>query len=260
MNLLKSLWVWLSSITFVLLAFPVAVILWLLSLAFDRKRLMNNRWMIIQGIVLTKMSPFWKVITDGREKIDQKQAYVIVPNHQSLLDIVFFNMLHHRLRWVSKSEIFRLPVVGWEMRMVRYIELIRGNKASVIRMMEKCSESLQDGISVVIFPEGTRSLSGQIGKFKTGAFQLAIRNDKPLLPVLIDGAGAIMPKKGGIIFRNKRLVRLRVLDPIFPGQFGTGDPEELAARVEKLMIEAMEQLREETGRGRGRGRDRKRTG
>jgi 1-acyl-sn-glycerol-3-phosphate acyltransferase len=91
---------------------PVAVILWLLALAFDSRRLMNNRWMVIQGIVLTKMSPFWKVIVDGREKIDQKQAYIIIPNHQSLLDIVFFNMLRHRLRWVSKAEIFRVPVVG----------------------------------------------------------------------------------------------------------------------------------------------------
>ena len=83
MNVIKSLWVWISSITFILLAFPVALILWLLALAFDSRRLMNNRWMVIQGIVLTKMSPFWKVIVDGREKLDQKQAYVIIPNHAS---------------------------------------------------------------------------------------------------------------------------------------------------------------------------------
>lgn len=246
MNILKSLWVWLSSITFVLLAFPVALILWLLALAFDRRRLMNNRWMVIQGIVLTKMSPFWKIIVDGREKLDQKQAYIIIPNHQSLLDIVFFNMLRHRLRWVSKIEIFRVPLVGWEMKMVKYIELIRGNKASVVKMMEKCVESLQDGISVVIFPEGTRSLTGAIGKFKTGAFQLAVKTDKPLLPVLIDGTGEIMPKKGGFIFRNRRIVRIRVLDPIFPGQFGTGDPDELASRVQTMMVTSMDQLRSET--------------
>ncbi|MCU0459711.1 MAG: 1-acyl-sn-glycerol-3-phosphate acyltransferase [Bacteroidales bacterium] len=245
MNILKSLWVWLSSITFVLLAFPVALLLWLLALAFDRRRLMNNRWMVIQGIVLTKMSPFWKVIVDGREKLDQKQAYIIIPNHQSLLDIVFFNMLRHRLRWVSKIEIFRVPLVGWEMKMVKYIELIRGNKASVVKMMEKCVESLQDGISVVIFPEGTRSLTGTIGKFKTGAFQLAVKTDKPLLPVLIDGTGEILPKKGGIIFRSRRIVRIRVLDPIFPGQFGTGDPDELASRVQAMMVTAMDQLRSE---------------
>jgi 1-acyl-sn-glycerol-3-phosphate acyltransferase len=228
-----------------MLAFPVALLLWLISLLFDERRLMNNRWMVIQGIVLTRMSPFWKVITEGREKIDQNQAYVIVPNHQSLLDIVFFNMLRHRLRWVSKVEIFKVPLVGWEMRMVKYIELVRGNKSSVIKMMEECVRSLRDGISVVIFPEGTRSLTGAIGKFKTGAFQIAIKTDKPLLPVLIDGTGEIMPKKGGVIFRSRRVVRIRVLDPIFPGQFGTGNPEELAARVQALMVNAMDQLRSE---------------
>lgn len=246
MNIIKSLWVWFSSILFVILAFPVALILWLLSLAFDRRRLMNNRWMVIQGIVVTKMSPFWKVITEGREKIDQNQAYVIVPTHQSMLDIVFFNMLRHRLRWVSKIEVFRVPLLGWEMRMVKYIELVRGNKSSVIKMMEQCVESLQDGISVVIFPEGTRSLTGAIGKFKTGAFQLAVRTDKPLLPVLIDGTGEILPKKG-IIFGSRRIVRIRVLDPIFPGQFGTGDPEELATRVRSLMVTAMDEMRSEPG-------------
>lgn len=245
MNVIKSVWVWLSSVVFIILAFPVALFLWLISLPFDDRRLMNNRWMVIQGIVLTRMSPFWKVITEGREKIDQNQAYVIVPNHQSLLDIVFFNMLRHRLRWVSKVEIFKVPLVGWEMRMVKYIELIRGNKASVIKMMDECVQSLREGVSIVIFPEGTRSLTGAIGKFKTGAFQIAIKTDKPLLPVLIDGTGEIMPKKGGVIFRNRRVVRIRVLDPIFPGQFGTGNPEELAARVQSMMVTAMDQLRSE---------------
>ncbi len=242
MDEIKSLWVWVSSLIFVMIGFPVALLLWLLSLPFDRRRLMNNRWMVIQGIILTKMNFFWKVIVEGKEKIDQKQAYVIVPNHQSMLDIVIFNMLHHRLRWISKIEVFKIPVLGWEMRMVKYIELERGNKHSVVRMMEKCISSLREGISIVIFPEGTRSLTGAIGRFKTGAFQLALKTDKPLLPVLIDGTGDVLPKNG-LTFRINKVIRIKVLDPIFPGQFGTGDPEELAARVNSLMREAMDELR-----------------
>lgn len=244
MNVIKSAWVWVSSLTFVLLCFPISVFLWLVSLPLDPLRRLNNRWMIFQGIVLTKMSPFWKVIVEGREKIDHKQPYVIVPNHQSMLDIVFFNMLYHRLRWVSKIEIFKVPILGWEMKMVKYIELERGNKHSVVKMMESCVSSLREGISIVIFPEGTRSLTGAIGRFKTGAFQLAVKTDKPLLPVLIDGTGDILPKNG-FIFRSRRVVRIRVLDPIFPGQFNTGDPEELAVRIQSLMVKAMEDLRGE---------------
>jgi len=246
MNVIKSVWVWVSSITFVLLGFPVSLLLWLISLLFDHKRRMNNRWMVIQGVVLTKMSPFWKVTAEGREKIDNRQPYVIVPNHQSMLDIVFFNMLYHRLRWVSKIEVFKVPVLGWEMKMVKYIPLERGNKHSVVKMMDLCVTSLRDGISVVIFPEGTRSLTGAIGKFKTGAFQLAVKTDKPILPVLIDGTGDILPKHG-FIFRNRRNVRIRVLDPVFPGQFGTGDPEELASMIQSVMVKAMEEMRNEPG-------------
>lgn len=242
MDKIKSLWVWVSSLIFVMIGFPVALFLWLLSLPFDRRRLMNNRWMVIQGIALTKMNFFWKVIVEGKEKIDQKQAYVIVPNHQSMLDIVIFNMLKHRLRWVSKIEVFRIPVLGWEMRMVKYIELERGNKHSVARMMEKCISTLRDGISIVIFPEGTRSLTGAIGRFKTGAFQLALKTDRPLLPVLIDGTGDVLPKNG-LTFRINKVIRIKVLDPILPGQFGTGGPEELAARVHALMTESMNELR-----------------
>ncbi|MCI0523005.1 MAG: 1-acyl-sn-glycerol-3-phosphate acyltransferase [Bacteroidales bacterium] len=242
MDKIKSLWVWVSSLIFVMIGFPVALFLWILSLPFDRRRLMNNRWMVIQGIILTRMNFFWKVIVEGKEKIDQKQAYVIVPNHQSMLDIVIFNMLHHRLRWISKIEVFKIPVLGWEMRMVKYIELERGNKHSVVRMMERCISSLREGISIVIFPEGTRSLTGAIGRFKTGAFQLAIKTDKPILPVLIDGTGDVLPKNG-LTFRINKVIRIKVLDPIFPGQFGTGDPEELAARVHSLMKEAMDELR-----------------
>lgn len=242
MDAIKSMWVWVSSLLFVLIGFPVAVFLWLLSLPFDRRRLMNNRWMVIQGIILTKMNPFWKVITEGKEKIDHKQAYIIVPNHQSMLDIVVFNMLHHRLRWISKIEVFKIPVLGWEMKMVKYIELERGNKHSVAKMMDKCISSLREGISIVLFPEGTRSLTGAIGRYKTGAFQLAIKTDKPLLPVLIDGTGDILPKHG-FVFRHRQTIRIKVLDPIFPGQFGTGDPEELAVRVHSLMVKAMDELR-----------------
>jgi 1-acyl-sn-glycerol-3-phosphate acyltransferase len=239
---LKSIWVWLSSGIFVLLAFPVSVFLWFLSLLFDRRRLMNNRWMVFQGIVLTKMNPIWKVTVEGREKIDQKQAYVIVPNHQSMLDIVLFNMLHHKLRWVSKIEIFGVPVVGWEMKMTKYIELERGSRHSVAKMMDKCAASLRDGISVVIFPEGTRSLNGKIGRFKSGAFQLAVKTDKPLLPVLIDGTGNVLPKKG-YIFHRRMDVKLKVLDPIFPSHFDTGDPEALAEKVQALLVEAMDEHR-----------------
>ena len=242
MDIIRSVWIWFSGITFILLAFPVSLLLWLTSLLYDRKRLMNNRWMVFQGLVLIKMNPMWKVIAEGRDRIDRKQEYIIISNHQSILDIVVFNIIRHRLRWVSKIEVFKVPLLGWSMRMTKYIALERGNKHSVARMMEECVESLNDRVSVVIFPEGTRSLTGKIGKFKSGAFQLALKTGKPILPVVLDGTGDILPKKG-MIFRNRRIVRVRVLDPVFPSDFGTDDPEVLAERMHKLMTAQLDDLR-----------------
>jgi len=242
MNIIKSIWVWFASIIFILLAFPITVLLWLLSLLFDPRRIMNNHWMLFQGIVLTYMNPIWKVTIEGREKINNKQTYVIVSNHQSMLDIVIFCVLRHPLRWVSKMEVFKVPLLGWSMKMVKYIGLERGNKHSVISMMDKCNTSLKEGVSIVLFPEGTRSRTGEIGKFKSGAFQLAIKNDKPILPVILDGTGDILPKKG-LVFQSRRKVRIKVLDPVFPGQFGTCDPDELAAKMQKIMTEAHLEMR-----------------
>lgn len=242
MNVIRSIWVWFASVTFILLAFPVALFLWLISLLFDHKRLMNNTWMVCQGLVLIKMNPIWKVSVEGRKKINQKQEYVIISNHQSILDIVVFNIVRHRLRWVSKIEVFKVPVLGWEMRMAKYIGLERGNKHSVAKMMDDCVDSLKEGVSVVLFPEGTRSLTGKIGKYKTGAFQLALKTGRPILPVVLDGTGDILPKQG-IIFKNRRHVKLRVLDPLFPQDFGTTDPEVLAERFQKIMSDSLDDLR-----------------
>ena len=203
---------------------------------------MNNRWMIFQGIVLTYMNPVWKVKVEGREKIDHKQTYVIISNHQSILDIVIFNTLHKTLRWVSKAEVFKVPLVGLEMKMVKYISIERGNKHSVAKMMEECTASLKEGVSIVLFPEGTRSLTGEIGRFKTGAFQLALKTGRPILPVILDGTGDVLPKKG-IIFHERRAVRVRALDPVFPDGFGTEKAEELAEKLRTVMSEALEDVR-----------------
>lgn len=192
--------------------------------------------------MLTYLNPIWRIKVQDREKINPKQTYVIISNHQSILDIVVFNRLRKTLRWVSKIEVFKVPVLGWSMKMTKYIPIERGNKHSVARMMDQCVSSLNDEVSIVIFPEGTRSLTGKIGKFKSGAFQLAIKTGRPILPVVLDGTGDILPKKG-ILFHERRDVRIKVLDPVFPDDFGTQLPEELADRMQKEMSEALNKLR-----------------
>jgi 1-acyl-sn-glycerol-3-phosphate acyltransferase len=109
-------------------------------------------------------------------------------------------------------------------------------------MLAKSFNCLKKGTSIMIFPEGTRSLNNEIGFFKRGAFQLALQANVPVLPVLIDGTGGILPKHG-LIFRGGHRIRIRVLDPVDPADFGTDIPEELALKFSTLMCSALQELR-----------------
>ena len=106
-----------------------------------------------------------------------------------------------------------LPVLGWYLRMAGYITVNRGNEESKAEMLERSYQCLKQGISIMIFPEGTRSVDGEIGFFKRGAFQLAIQAGVPILPVVIDGTTGILPKHG-LKFRSGYHVRIKVLDPV----------------------------------------------
>jgi 1-acyl-sn-glycerol-3-phosphate acyltransferase len=109
-------------------------------------------------------------------------------------------------------------------------------------MLEKSYNCLKGGTSIMIFPEGTRSPDKEIGRFKRGAFLLAIQAGVPILPVLIDGTGKVIPKKG-LIFRSGNQIRMKVLDPVPPDSFHTNNPEELAGKLSSLMTSELKKLR-----------------
>jgi 1-acyl-sn-glycerol-3-phosphate acyltransferase len=244
MGLLKSFFVWLLILSFSLMLFPVSCIIWLLLYPFDRESAVIHWWLVIQGCLLVKLIPIWKTSVEGREKGIGMGPFIIISNHQSILDILIMNCLRYRFRWISKIENYRVPILGWYMRMAKYIVVDRGNKESKAEMMEKSAESLRKGISIMMFPEGTRSPDREIAPFKLGAFQLALMADKSILPVIVDGTGGILPKHG-LIFSGGNILKIRILDPVHPGKFGTGDPEELASRFRNLMADELKKMREE---------------
>jgi len=145
-------------------------------------------------------------------------------------------------KWISKIENTKVPFVGWYLKMADYIVVNRGDKESKERMIEESFKCLKDGTSIMLFPEGTRSTDNQIGFFKRGAFQLAISAGVPVLPILIDGTGGVLPKHG-LIFGGFHNITIRVLDPVLPGAFGTTDCDQLAARFQMMMTDAMKELR-----------------
>lgn len=224
------------------LLFPLTFLIWVLVFPFDRNRDVVHWLLTYQSYLLSRLMPIWKLSVEGRMKADKGSTYVIISNHQSILDILFLNSLRFRYKWISKIENIKLPVLGWYLRMAGYITVNRGNEESKAEMFEKSLISLNNGISIMIFPEGTRSPDKEIGFFKRGAFQLALQAGVPILPVLIDGTGDILPKHG-LIFGSGHQIKIKVLDPVRPDSFHGDTPEELALKLHSSLRAELEKMR-----------------
>jgi 1-acyl-sn-glycerol-3-phosphate acyltransferase len=162
----------------------------------------------------------------------------MVANHQSLLDILVLFRLFKHFKWVSKIENFRVICVGWNMSLNRYIKLRRGDKESVEQMMHACEQTLAEGSSVMIFPEGTRSEDGNLRPFKHGAFTLAKRCHAPLLPIVVQGSSQALPKRG-FVLQGRHHIYVRVLDEIPPSEFANTPVEDLVADVRGRIANAL---------------------
>jgi 1-acyl-sn-glycerol-3-phosphate acyltransferase len=133
-------------------------------------------------------------------------------------------------KWVSKVENFRIPFIGWNMSLNRYIKLKRGDRSSVVRMMAECEKTLARGSSIMMFPEGTRSPDGRLRAFKPGAFELAAKVGCPVQPLVIQGTADALPKRG-FVLKGRHPIRVTVLDPIPPESFAGLSVEELTEMV-----------------------------
>jgi 1-acyl-sn-glycerol-3-phosphate acyltransferase len=248
MDILKSIIVWLIGVSFVAVTFILSFIAWLITMPFDRNRSVIHWMLTWESIVLSHIIPIWKINIEGREKALKGTTYVIISNHQSMLDILLLNCLRYKFRWISKIENMKVPFIGWYLRMADYIVVNRGDEDSKNEMLEKSLNKLKNGVSIMMFPEGTRSLNNEIGFFKRGAFQLALQANVALLPVLIDGTGGILPKHG-LIFGTGHKIRIKVLDPILPETFNTDTPEDLAMKVSIFMSSELNVMRKSQNKG-----------
>jgi 1-acyl-sn-glycerol-3-phosphate acyltransferase len=244
MYILKSITVWVIGICFLVVTFPLTLIIWLLVFPFDREKKIIHWLLMYESLILSFLIPIWKIKIEGHDKAVKGTTYVIISNHQSILDILIINCLRYKFKWISKIENFKVPIIGWYLRMADYIIVDRENEDSKIEMLDRSYKCLIKGISLMIFPEGTRSLNNEIGFFKRGAFQLAQQANVPILPILIDGTGGILPKHG-LIFGTGHKIRIRVLDPILPDSFNSDTPEALAMKTSSFMRSCFDELKSE---------------
>ncbi len=229
----------LTSIVF----FLIALIIRGITGPFDRKLKILQQFTCFWGALYTWIIPAWRIHIEGREKIRRNATYVAVSNHQSLLDIlVLFNLFFH-FKFVSKIEIFKIPLIGWNMYLNRYIRLVRGDRESVAQMMADAEKSLAEGNTILMFPEGTRSPDGHIKAFKPGAFILAKKMDVPILPIVISGTNKALPKYS-FNFHGSYDIQVRVLDEIPPEAFEKLTVEEFSDKVRQTMIEELDQIQQ----------------
>ena len=142
------------------------------------------------------MTPM-RVRVRGRELLDPNQSYVLVCNHQSHFDVfVLYGWLGVDFKWVMKAELRRVPVLGGACARLGHVFIDRSNHAAAVATLEAAKDRIRDGTSVLFFPEGTRSRSGELGAFKKGAFRMALDLGLPILPMAIRGTRDVLPARG----------------------------------------------------------------
>jgi 1-acyl-sn-glycerol-3-phosphate acyltransferase len=236
----RSLLLWAGFATITLVAVPPMVIGFPLVLV-DPKRAISDAYLRTIGRALMRLNPRWSVEVEGREHLEHGGPFVIVVNHQSLADLLVMSFLHHPTKYLGKAAVFDVPVFGWALRIAGEVPVERGNRQSGSQALWQLRRWLAKGVSVCLFPEGTRSEDGSIARFKLGAFNLAIQTHCPVVPVVLAGARDFLPKHS-ILFEREARIRLRVLPPVSTLGLSGGDAQRLADDVRAEMQRALGEL------------------
>jgi 1-acyl-sn-glycerol-3-phosphate acyltransferase len=209
--------------------FLVAVLIRLVTFPFDRRRVLQHLWSCVWAQFYVWTNPLWRNRVIGREKVPWTGAAMFVANHASFIDITVLYALYRPFKWVAKAELMRTPFVGWNMRLNDYVPVRRGDRESIVQMMNDCRRHLAAGSPLMIFPEGTRSTTGEMGPFKDGAFKLAREAGCPVFPIAVRGTAESIPKHG-IVMRKRMDAVVQVLDPLDSREFATNEALREAAR------------------------------
>ena len=239
-----SIWTWLVLSVALILWLPLMALLFVVTAPFDRSRYVVGRFFRFIGLVTARANPLWHFRVSGETGIDSRRPYVVVANHESFVDILLLACLPWEMKWLSKAELFRLPVLGWEMRMAGDVPVKRGFGPSAVGAMARCKELLGAKMSVMIFPEGTRSHAGSMLPFKDGAFRLAIEAGVPILPLAVSGTRTALQKHDWRMARS--VAEVRVLPPVDTAGLALADLPALRDQVRAVILDARDSMRART--------------
>jgi 1-acyl-sn-glycerol-3-phosphate acyltransferase len=237
---LWSIWSWLVLGLCVLVWLPMMAIVWVLTAPFDPPRYWTGLLFRKLTVVHARLNPLWTFRTGGTFPQDPRRPYVVVSNHESFVDILLISQLPWEMKWLSKKELFAIPVLGWLMRLAKDIPLERGDSRSATTAMQQAANRLRQHVSVMIFPEGTRSTTGGLLPFKDGAFRLAIEAQVPVLPLAVHGAATALRAHDWRLGRST--AQVRVLEPISTEGLTLRDVAELRERVRSRIIAELAEM------------------
>ncbi len=190
---------------------------------FDPQRRIPHRvGTFFWGTLVWALNPYWKLEVEGEERLLEGGPYLLCANHQSLLDVLVVMALGGDFKWVSGLRFFKIPLFSSYMRATGYVAADLANPFSGAAILDECGQWLDSGISVGIFPEGTRSQDGRLGSFKPGAFRVALEHGVRVLPLVIEGSREALPRGswtwlGASPYKS---FRIKVLEPIDPAELG----------------------------------------
>ena len=170
---------------------------------------------------------------EGEENLVKGQSFVFVANHSSMFDAwIVYGWLPVVFKWIMKASIRKIPFVGTACKAAGHIFIQRGASKQALQSLEEAKSRLVNGVSVVIFPEGTRSVDGQVGKFKRGAFQIAFDVHLPVVPLSLTGLYDVLPK-GKYLVHPGQKVKMKI-----------GKPIDLSGYTEDQHLQAIEDVRQ----------------
>jgi len=220
---------WASCVVLVILWTPLIAFYRLATLRSDPDRYRVGRLFHAIAPAAVRLNPFWDFHVVDDIHPDPRRPYVFVANHQSNADAFLVAMLPWEMKWLSKKSMFDIPLLGWMMRVAGDVEVDRGNKESARQAMAEMRERLDRKLSVIIFPQGTRSPDGTVGPFREGAFRLAIEQGVDVVPLAVAGTAESLPK-GSLAFR-KTSATVTVLPPVSTKGLTVEDAPKLAEQV-----------------------------
>ncbi len=221
-----------------LIAWPILLVLTMFTAIFT---VCTVHWRNAEFV--HKVQQFWSrsffwlmflpVSVDGIEHIQPGQSYVFVANHQSMFDVwLVYGWLPVVFKWLMKAELRKVPFVGTGCKAAGHIFVDRRNAKAAMESLQEVEKQLVNGVSTVIFPEGTRALNGEVGRFKRGAFQIAWDLGLPVIPLSLDGCFEVLPKGRPFVYRHP--VHMHIGEAIDLKQFS--EPNEAIEAVRNTVI------------------------